>query len=50
MEPEENDIPRLWESCIQRADGTKEVVGYAIGPSWVGRALSMDGLKFKTPE
>ena len=50
MPDEENDIPRLWESCITRKDGTKEVIGYAFGPSWVGCALSMDDLKFKTPE
>ena len=50
MNEEEKDVPRLWESCIQREDGTKEVIGYAYGPSWVAQALYMDDLKFKTPE
>ena len=50
MPNEESDNPQLWESCIMRADGTKEVIGYAYGPSWVAQALSMDDLKFKTPE
>lgn len=46
----ERDEPKLYTSYILREDGTKEVVGYAYGPSWIEQALYMDDLKFNTPE
>ncbi len=50
MLDEEKDEPQLWESCILREDGTKEVIAYAYGPSWVATALFMDDIKFSTAE
>jgi len=47
---EEKDEPQLWESCIMHEDGTKEVIAYAYGPSWVAEALFMNDISFKTPE
>lgn len=50
MPEEEKDVPRLWEACIMKDDGSIIVTGYAYGLDWVGQALAMDDLKFKTPE
>lgn len=40
----------LYTSFIRREDGELEVDGYAYGAPWVEQALSMDDIKFDTPE
>ena len=44
------DLVQLYKSCIERDDGTVEVVGYAYGLPWVAQALFMGDIVFPTPE
>lgn len=41
---------RLYTKYEEQEDGTKIPVGYAYGEPWVAQALSMDDLRFETPE
>lgn len=49
MDENENAV-QLYTSFIRREDGELEVDGYAYGAPWVEQALSMDDIKFDTPE